>query len=74
MSGYLKEKKCLSKKHENKHTLKMFFKLQGPQLCSNTVRKGDCNKENKTASKSLVPNDGSQKYQILECLKRNTEY
>lgn len=52
----------------------MFFKLQGPQLCSNTVRKGDCNKENKTASKSLVPNDGSQKYQILECLKRNTEY
>lgn len=51
----------------------MFFKLQGPQLCSNSG-KSACHKENKTASKSFVPNDESQKYQILECLKRNTEY
>lgn len=70
----LERKKWLSKKHENKHTLKMFFKLQGSQLCSNTVGESAYSKENKTTSKIPGPNEESQKYQILKCFKRNTEY
>lgn len=52
----------------------MFFKLQGSQLCSNTVGKSAYSKENKTTSKIPGPNEESQKYQILKYFKRNTEY
>lgn len=74
MSGYLKEKNDYPRNMKISILSKCSLNYKGLNCALTQWGESAYSKENKTTSKIPGPNEESQKYQILKCFKRNTEY